>query len=113
MSKYFAKRAECQHGHSHASKREAKRCAELHLLLRAGAISGLVVEPQYWFEIGGTVVTHDNGRRVGFKPDFSYMEQGRVVCEDVKGGPTLTEAAVLRMTLFRHLFPAIDLRVVR
>jgi len=39
MSKYHAKRTACAHGHTHASGREAKRCAELHLLLRAGHIS--------------------------------------------------------------------------
>ncbi len=112
-NKYGATRSACQHGHTHASKREAKRCADLHLLLRAGAITGLVVEPQYWFAINGEVIKHGNGRRVGFKPDFAYMENGQVVAEDVKSGPTMTEAAVLRMTMFRALFPNIELRVVK
>ena len=112
-SKYGAKRTACAHGHSHASKREANRCDELHLLFRVGQIDALVVEPQYWFEIDGAVVTHSNGRRVGYKPDFGYIEGERHVCEDVKSGPTMTEAATLRMALFRHLFPAIELRVVR
>ena len=111
-NKFGAKRAPCQQGHSHASKREAARCAELYLLQRSGQISGLVVEPQYWFEINGSVVKHGNGRRAGYKPDFGYIENGKLVVEDVKGGPTNTEAATLRMTLFRHLFPEIELRVV-
>ena len=112
VNKYGAKRTACQHGHSHASKREAKRCGDLHLLLRSGAISALVIEPQYWFEIGGAVVKHGNGRRVGYKPDFAYVENGQHVCEDVKSVATITEAATLRMTLFRHLFPMTELRVV-
>lgn len=113
MTKYFAKRTACKQGHSHASKREAGRCAELFLLLRSGQISALVIEPQYWFEINGAVVTHSNGRRVGYKPDFGYIENGRHVVEDVKSTPTMTEAATLRMTLFRHLFPTIELRLVK
>jgi hypothetical protein len=110
--KYGATRTTCNQGHSHASKREAKRCGELYLLLRGGAISALVIEPQYWFEIAGSVVTHANGRRVGYKPDFGYIESNKHVVEDVKSKATMTEAAVLRMTLFRHLFPGIELRVL-
>ena len=113
MNKFFAKRTPCPQGHSHASKREAARCGELYLLLRAGQISALTVEPQYWFVIGGYPVKHPNGRRVGYKPDFSYQEGNRTVVEDVKGGPTMTEAAALRMALFRHLYPDIELRVVK
>lgn len=110
-NKYGAKRTPCSHGHNHASKREAKRCGELHLLLRAGAIEALVYEPQYWFEINGAVVKHEKGRRVGYKPDFGYLEKGQVVVEDVKG--MVTEAAQLRMTIFRALFPDIELRILR
>jgi hypothetical protein len=111
--KYGAVRTTCQHGHKHASKREAARCAELHLLFRAGQIDALVIEPQFWFELDGEVMKHGNGRRIGYKPDFTYIENGTTVAEDVKGGPTNTEAAVLRMAFFRHLFPQIELRVVK
>jgi len=113
MNKYNARRTACNQGHSHASAREAKRCGDLYMLLRGGAISSLVIEPQYWFEIGGEVVKHGNGRRVGYKPDFGYLEGGRHVVEDVKSSATQTEAATLRMALFRHLFPAIELRVLK
>jgi len=113
-NKFNARRTVCAQGHSHASKREARRCGELHLLLRAGEIDALVIEPQYWFVINGDVATHKNGRRIGYKPDFSYQERcGRIVCEDVKGGPTATEAATLRMAIFRHIYPHIELRIVK
>lgn len=110
--KYHAKATTCGQGHGHPSKREAKRCDELHLLLRGGVIDALVYEPQYWFDINGEQVKHPNGRRVGYKPDFGYVEKGKVVVEDVKSKATMTTDAVLRMTLFRHLFPAVELRVV-
>jgi hypothetical protein len=111
-NKYGAKRTDCNHGHKHASGREAKRCNELHLLLWAKEITNLRVEPQYWFHINGEQVKHPNGRRVGYKPDFAYIEKLQDVCEDVKSSATMTEAAVLRMTLFRALFPEIELRLV-
>src|SRR5689334_3076259 len=66
---YFARKTRCNLGHMHASRAEANRCYELHLLQDAGEISGLKVSPQYWFEINGSVVKHANGRRVGYKLD--------------------------------------------
>ncbi len=113
FNKFGAARTVCPQGHSHASKREAARCGDLHLLMHGGVITGLAVEPQYWFEINGAVMTHGNGRRIGYKPDFSYIENDRVVVEDIKSDATMTEAAVLRMAIFRHLFPEVELRVVK
>lgn len=114
MARYFARKTKCAMGHTHASKREAERCAELHLLFRKGHIGALVVEPQFWFEINGEVVKHTNGRRVGYKPDFTYLEGNRTVAEDVKASNGFMARDVpLRMALFRHLFPDIELRVVK
>lgn len=114
-NKFHAKRTTCNHGHTHASKREAKRCDELHLLERAGQITMLRVEPQFWFTLNGQQIKHENGRRVGYKPDFAYTELPGLhdVVEDIKSKATMTEAAVLRMALFRALFPDVELRVVR
>ena len=113
MHKYRAKPTTCIHGHKHASKREAVRCVELHLLQQAGEIVGLQVEPQFHFVIGGDQLKFPNGRRAGYKPDFSYIEKGVKVCEDIKSDATMTEAFALRAALFRHLNPSIELRVVK
>lgn len=109
--KYRAKPSVCQHGHKHASKREAARCDQLHLLQRAGQISDLEIEPQFWFVIEHKQLKHANGRRCGYKPDFLYVENGRNVVEDVKGFRVRDFA--LREALFRHLFPAYELRIVK
>lgn len=113
MSKYFARATVCHQGHKHASAKEAKRCFELHLLQATGEITNLRVEPQFWFVIDGKQVKHPNGRKVGYKPDFFYTiaETLEDIAEDVKSPATMTEAARLRMTLFAHIFPDIDLRV--
>lgn len=111
-NKYHAKKATCQHGHTHDSRREAGRCNELHLLQRAGDIEDLEQQPQFWFIIDGKPVKHENGRRVGFKPDFRYVDRhsGCDIVEDAKG--VRTEAYVLRAAMFRALFPTIVLREV-
>lgn len=111
MSKYGATKTVCVHGHTHASKREAKRCVELHLLLRAGQITGLVVEPTFNFEVNGAPLLMSNGHKAQYRPDFTYIEKGRVVAEDVKG--FVVRDFPLRAALFQHLHPEIELRVVK
>ncbi|TDW65367.1 uncharacterized protein DUF1064 [Novosphingobium sp. PhB55] len=112
-NKFGAQKAVCGHGHKHASKKEAARCAELHLLQRGGQICGLEVEPTFTFMVNGKPVLHPNGRKAVYKPDFSYKERGRKVCEDVKGNKaTQTEASVLRMSFARAFWPDIEWIVV-
>lgn len=111
MSKYFARKTTCQHGHAHASKREAARCAELHLLLRAGEIDALTVEPTYELHVDGTPIKMGNGHVARYRPDFTYLERGKVVAEDVKG--VIVRDFPLRAALFRHCYPEIELRVLK
>lgn len=111
MSKYNAKRTPCQHGHSHASGKEARRCAELHLLLRAGKIDALVVEPTYILALDGDPIIMGNGHKARYRPDFTYQENGRTVAEEIKG--IIVRDFPLRAALFRHCYPDIELRVLR
>jgi hypothetical protein len=108
--KYGARKTPCQHGHTHASGREAKRCNDLHLLERGGLISRLTQQPQFWFTIDGRQIKHDNGRRVGYQADFQYFEGGKNVVEDSKG--CTVRDWPLRKAVFRALFPHIELREV-
>ena len=103
--KYGAKKSECQHGHTHDSIKEAKRCNELHLLERAGHITHLQVQPQFFFQIDGRQIKHENGRRVGMKPDFQYFSGDENVVEDVKGFKTTDYT--LRKAIFKALYPHI------
>ena len=108
FGKYRAVKAQCNAGHTHDSKREAVRCNELHDLQAAGAISDLIIHPQYWFVINGRQVKHGNGRRVGYKSDFEYVENGINVTEDVKG--VVVRDWPLRRAIFIALFPDYQLR---
>jgi hypothetical protein len=108
FGKYRAVKAQCGAGHTHDSKREAMRCNELHILEAAGEITDLTIHPQYWFVINGRQLKHPNGRRVGYKSDFEYIENGMLVTEDVKG--VIVRDWPLRRAVFKALFPNHDLR---
>lgn len=111
MSKYRATKTTCNQGHGHPSKREAKRCDELHLLLRAGEIDALVYEPTYPLTLDGKPIKMGNGHAAKYRPDFTYSERGRVIAEDVKG--FIVRDFPLRAAIFRHCYPEIELRVVK
>ena len=111
MNKFGAKKTICAQVHKHDSRLEARRCDQLHLLQRGGVIQDLVVQPQYYFVINGIELKHDNGRRVGYKADFSYTENGAAKAEDCKGFSTADWP--LRKAVFRACFPDIELIEVR
>jgi len=112
-NKFFARKTPCRSGHTHASGREAKRCDELQLLLRAGDIEDLVQQPEYPFIIDGQQVKHANGRRVIYTADFTFIDRqtGKRIVEDAKGGYR-DDAWTLRKALFRALYPDLILREV-
>lgn len=114
MTRFFAKAADCNIGHRHASRKEARRCNDLHILQATGQIRNLQIEPQFWFSVNGEQVKHDNGRRVGMKPDFQYFEGDLNVVEDVKpdGKGGTSRDYPLRKALFRALYPFITFREV-
>lgn len=110
-SKYHARKAHCAAGHSHDSRKEARRCDDLHLLQRAGEISGLKQQPRYKFHVEGRAVMLNNGQVAHLTADFEYVENGRTVVEDVKG--VIVRDFPLRAALFRTLWPDIELRVTK
>lgn len=83
-------------------------------MLAAGEIEDLLVFPQFWFVINGRQVKHDNGRRLGYKGDFQFTQNGREIVEDVKGAKvTDSRDWPIRKALFKVLFPEIELREIR
>lgn len=110
MNKYRAKKTPCAHGHVHASRREANRCNELHLLERAGQITGLQQQPVFRFIINGKTVKMENGHDAKLTADFSYVEKGRKVVEDSKG--FVVRDFPLRWALAKALWPSVDWRIV-
>jgi hypothetical protein len=83
-SKYGNIRSRCAQGKAHASKLEARRCDELHLLQRAGEVYTLKAHPQRSWAL--TVGKIEVGKYVS---DFDYMDRdGRLIVEDCKGVAT-------------------------
>lgn len=97
MSKYKAVRTEVD-GITFASKKEARRYQELKLLLKAGEIGSLTLQPRFPLEAFTNGRTLSGGEVIGeYRGDFKYQSlvdaHGRRgflkwVVEDVKGFKT-------------------------
>lgn len=85
-----------------ASKAEMARYGELRLLQMTGAISNLTTQPV--FQLAG---------KVKYIGDFLYVENGRTICEDVKGGKG-TQTAVFRVKWKQAIerYPDVQFRLV-
>lgn len=112
-----AKKTACMNGHIHDSRKEARRCNDLHILQSAGAIIGLRNQPRYDFHIAGRPVRMGNGQCARVTLDFAYFEipGERAVAEDVKGRSKLADSRdwPLRRAIFKALYPEIELREIR
>ncbi len=87
-SKYGSHRVQVN-GITFASKAESRRYQDLLILERAGHISSLTIQPRY--ELAPSVRFPGATRAtppLRYFADFSYLDHlGRLVVEDVKGGP--------------------------
>ena len=99
-SKYGAVKTVCRKGHKHDSQKEARRCDELYLLLAAGEISDLSVQPEFPIlrEVKLTKGKYINKsgesvlklRGIKYIADFLYFDRKvkMWIVEDVKGKET-------------------------
>lgn len=94
------------------SKSEGHRYMELKLLLRAGEIDDLELQPKYMLQ-GSFKSQGKTYRAITYKADFRYLEctTGAIVVEDVKG--CKTEVFKIKEKLFRHQYPDIDFRIIK
>lgn len=108
MSKYRNRKTTVD-GVRFDSKAEAARYRELKLLQTGGLIRDLQLQPAFElqpkYRYNGKTV-----RAIKYIGDFSYLENGVRVVEDVKG--KATEVFKLKAKLFQFKYPDIDFRVV-
>src|SRR5215204_2940741 len=92
------------------SKAEGERYRELRLLEIGKRISVLRVHPTY--ELQPAFVDRDGKkqRAVNYEADFSYIEAGERVVEDVKG--VETPDYKIKAKLFRYRYSALVYRVL-
>lgn len=105
MNKYGNIKA-CYNGHTFASKKERDRYCELLLLESDGQIRNLALQPRY------LLIPETPGERAcTYTADFWYMENGRIVVEDVKSEATSKDKAyIVKRKLFKYQNPGIEFR---
>ncbi len=109
MTKYNAKKTKVD-GHTFDSKAEARRYGELLLMKKAGAIDGLKVHPRYTL-LDPFTVKGVRYRGVDYIADFEYIENGRMIAEDVKG--VATQVFRIKQKMFMKRYGDIyELRIV-
>lgn len=115
-TKYHNQRTE-RDGIRFDSLLERRRYDELKLLELDGQISALRVHPVYLLQEGFTY-QGKKIRRIDYQADFSYLENGIEVAEDVKafdkrsGEYITTPLFDLKRKLFLFRYPAMELRIV-
>lgn len=97
-------------GHTFASKAEARRYKELLIMEQVGAITSLRLQPKYElipsFRKNGRTF-----RKTEYIADFEYIEDGKIIVEDVKGFKT--EVYKLKKKLFEYKYETLTLREVK
>lgn len=93
------------------SQKEARRYDELMVMLRAGIISDLRLEPQFTLQESYITETGERIRAVRYTADFSYKFGGKLVVEDVKSKPTRTKEYLRNKKFMRSKF-GIDIQEI-
>lgn len=91
------------------SIQESKRYKELKLLLKAGEIQDLELQPHFLLQES----FKKNGktyRKIEYIADFKYIENGKIIVEDVKG--LQTDVFKLKHKLFEKKYPELELRII-
>lgn len=94
-----------------ASKAEGRRYCELKLLQRTGKISDLTLQPSFTLQEKFTDNEGEKHRAIRYVGDFSYIENGKQIIEDVKGAET--KEFLIKAKMFRRLFPQFILRITK
>ena len=93
------------------SQKEARRYDELMVMLRAGIISDLRLQPQFTLQESYITETGERIRAVRYTADFSYKFGGKLVVEDVKSTATRTKEYLRNRKFMRSKF-GIDIQEI-
>lgn len=108
MSKYHNKKVQIDM-YVFDSIAESKRYKELALMEKAGLISQLELQPRFLLQEG----FKKNGktyRKIEYIADFMYLQDGKIIIEDVKGKQT--DVFKLKYKLFEHKYPQYELKII-
>ena len=95
------------------NQKEARRYDELLLMLRAGEIRDLRLQPQFTIQESYVTETGERVCAIRYTADFSYIREvsGEKIVEDVKSGPTRTKEYLRNRKFMRSMY-GIDVREV-
>lgn len=93
------------------SQKEAWRYDELMVMLRAGIISDLRLQPQFTLQESYVTETGERIRAIRYTADFSYRFGGKLVVEDVKSAATRTKEYLRNKKFMRSKY-GIDIQEV-
>ena len=87
-----------------ASQAEALRYQELKLMLYAGEISNLRLQPRYDLQPAFTTISGKRIRAIKYVGDFEYIDNvaQQLITEDVKGVETSTFKLKHKMFMFKY-----------
>lgn len=110
-NKYHAKKTWMK-GRVYDSKKEANRAFELELLAKYGKIKNLQKQVPFVLQEGYVNKQGKKIRPITYIADFTYVEDGVLVVEDVKGGiATQTEVFKIKRKMLEYKYPDIEFRV--
>lgn len=86
------------------SRKEAGRYAELMAMQRAGKIRDLHLQQDFTLQEAFTEPTGSRIRAIRYKCDFTYIEDGKLVVEDVKSRATKTAVYAMKKKMMQQKF---------
>lgn len=93
------------------SRKEARRYDELMVMLQAGIITDLRLQPQFTLQESYITEIGERIRAVRYTADFSYRFGNKLVVEDVKSKPTRTKEYLRNKKFMRSKF-GIDIQEI-
>ena len=109
MSKYHNKKVQIDM-YVFDSIAESIRYKQLALMEHSGYISELKLQPKFLLQ-DGFVKNGKRYRKIEYIADFMYIENGKIVVEDVKGKET--EVFKLKHKLFEYKYPELELKIIK
>lgn len=92
------------------SIQESRRYKELKLLLKAGQIQNLELQPHFLLQ-ESFKKNSKTYRKIEYIADFKYVENGKTIVEDVKG--IQTDVFKIKHKLFEKKYPELELRIIK
>jgi len=107
-NKYFNKKV-IYDNYSFDSKKERDRYIVLKAWARNNLITNFLVKPKFPFDINGKPIKANDkrSRQICYIADFSYVENGKIIVEDVKSSFTKRDKVFrLKKALFDTIYGA-------